>query len=91
MRRVLDDFNVDVELLDLARIKSTTTGENLILEVLKMTKKCKFDSKKLSGLTTAGLLRWQENIKNFGSIRSRKSCFEPLHYPSRKFVQKSSE
>ena len=33
---VTDDFEVDEELLDMASMKSTTTGENIAQEVLKI-------------------------------------------------------
>ena len=55
---VTDEFQIKEEFLDLASMKSTTTGENLTLEVLKMTKKYQLDPKKLSGLTKDVLLRW---------------------------------
>ena len=54
IRGVTDEFQIKEEFLDLASMKSTTTGEDLTLEVLKMTKKFQLDSKKLSGLTTDG-------------------------------------
>ena len=54
IRGVTDEFQIKEEFLDLATMKSTTTGEDLDLEVLKMTKKFQLDPKKLSGLTTDG-------------------------------------
>ena len=54
IRGVTDEFQIKEEFLDLASMKSTTTGEDLTLEVLKMTKKFQLDPKKLSGPTTDG-------------------------------------
>ena len=53
IRGVNDEFQIK-EFLDLASMKSTTTGEDLTQEVLKMTKKYQLDPKKLLGLTTDG-------------------------------------
>ena len=38
IRGVTDEFQIKEESLDLASMKSTTTGEDLTQEVLKMTK-----------------------------------------------------
>ena len=53
IRGVTDEFQIK-EFVDLASMKSTTTGDDLTLEVLKMTKKFQLNPKKLSGLTTDG-------------------------------------
>jgi len=39
VRRVAEDFEVDEKLLDMASMKSTTTGENIAQEVLKVVEK----------------------------------------------------
>ena len=54
IRGVTDDFEVEEELLDLSSMKSTTTGEDITKEVLKVSEKFRLDPKKLSGLTTDG-------------------------------------
>ena len=54
IRGVTDEFQIKEKFLDLANMMSTTTGEDLTLEILKMTKKFQLDPKKLSGLTTDG-------------------------------------
>ena len=51
---VTEDFEVDEELLDMASMESTTTGENIAQEVLKIVQKFRLDPKKMSGLTTDG-------------------------------------
>ena len=50
----IDDFNIIERLLDLASMMSATIRENLTSEVLKMIKKFKLDTTKLSGLTRDG-------------------------------------
>ena len=64
IRGVTDEFQIKEEFLDLASMKSTTTGEDLTQEVLKMTKKYQLDPKKRDSRQMV-LLRWQENIKDF--------------------------
>jgi len=54
VRRVAEDFEVDEKLLDMASMKSTTTGENIAQEVLKVVEKFWLDPKKMFGLTTDG-------------------------------------
>ena len=54
IRGVTNDFEIKEEFLDLASMKSTTTGEDLSQEVLKMTERFRLDPKKQSGLTTDG-------------------------------------
>ena len=51
---VTDHFEIKKELLNLVRMKSTTTGEHITEEVLKISEKCHLDPKNLSGLTTDG-------------------------------------
>ena len=46
IRGVTDDFEVKEELLDLSSMKSTTTGEDITKEVLKVSKKISVGSKK---------------------------------------------
>ena len=65
IRGVTDEFQIKKEFLDLASMKSTTTGEDLTLEVLKMTKKYQLDPKKLSGFTTDGAPAMVEKHKGF--------------------------
>ena len=69
IRGVTDDFEVKEEFLDLASMKSSTTGEDITKEVLKMSEKFRLDPKKLSGLTTDGapamVGKHKEFCKNF--------------------------
>ena len=54
IRGVTDAFEVKEELLDLCSMKSTTTGEDITKEVLRVSEKFWLDPKKLSGLRTDG-------------------------------------
>ena len=65
IRGVTDDFEVKEELLDLSSMKSTTTGEDITKEVLKVSEKFRLDPKKLSGPTTDGAPAMVEKHKKF--------------------------
>ena len=65
IRGVTDDFEVKEELLDLSSMKSTTTGEDITKEVLKVSEKFWLDPKKLTGLTTDGAPSMVEKHKEF--------------------------
>ena len=54
IRVVTDNFEVIEEFLDIASIKSTTTGQNIFEEVMKLMKKFEADYSDLVGITTDG-------------------------------------
>lgn len=54
IRGVTDDFEVIEEFLDMASMKSTTTGQDICEDVIKLMKKFEIDSSKLVGITTDG-------------------------------------
>ena len=54
IRGVTDNFKVTEEFLDMARMQSTTTGQNICEEVTKLMNKFEIDSSKLIGVTTDG-------------------------------------
>jgi len=95
VRGVTEDFKMDEELSDMADMKSTTIGESIAQEVLKIVEKFRVDPKKISGLTTDGTCDSRETQwiyqEFFGSIRSTNSCGEPLHHPPKIFMHRSSE
>ena len=51
---VTDDFEVIEEFLDMAGMSSTTTGQDISSEVIKLIEKFELDPQKLHGLTTDG-------------------------------------
>ena len=94
IRGLTDEFQIKKEFLDLASMKSTTTGEDLTQEVLKMTNKFQLDPKKLTGLTTDGASAMvgkhkgfcKTFLKAFGAQKVvLNHCI--INYPSGKFVQ----
>ena len=54
VRGVTDTFEVTEEFLDLASMPSTTTGQDISEQVLKLVRKYQLDPAKLCGLTTDG-------------------------------------
>ena len=54
IRGVTDDFEVIEEFLDMAGMSSTTTGQDISSEVIKLIEKFELDPQKLRGLTTDG-------------------------------------
>ena len=69
VRGVTEDLEVDEDLLDMASMKSTTTGENIAQEVLKIAQKFRLDPKKMSGLTTDGAPAMVGKHNGFGFIK----------------------
>ena len=74
VRGVTEDFEVDDELLDMASMESTTTGENIAQEVLKIVQKFRLYPKNLSGLTTDGAPAMVGNHNGF--IKEFLKAFE---------------
>ena len=92
IRGVTDDFEVREELLDLSSMKSTTTGEVIPKEVLKVSEKFRLDPKKLSGLTTDGapamVGKHKGFCKNFlETFGSQEAALNHCIISPRKFVQ----
>ena len=54
IRGLRNNFEVIEEFLDMASMKSTTTGQNICEEVIKSIKKFGIDSSKLLGIATNG-------------------------------------
>ena len=54
IREVTDNFALIEEFLDMASMESTTIGQNICEEIVKLMKKFGIDSSKLVGITTNG-------------------------------------
>ena len=54
IRGVTNNFEVIKKFLDMASMASTSTGQNICEEVIKLIKKFEIDSSKLVGITTNG-------------------------------------
>ena len=54
IRGVTNNFEVIKKFLDMASMASTSTGQNICEEVIKLMKKFEIDSSKLVGITTNG-------------------------------------
>ena len=86
IRGVTNDFKIKEEFLDLESMKSTTTGEDLSQEVLKMTERFQLGPKNLTGLTTDGAPAMVEKHKRFCKkflevFGSQNIVLKPLLYP----------
>ena len=66
-RSVTADFDIVEELLDMASLSSTTTGQDICEQVLKVVEKIELNPAKLCGVTTDGAPSMTGRINGFNT------------------------